>query len=180
MADRVKYRDLVREVALDNYGYLTTAEAVDVGVPAIELPKPAARGGLQSIAYGLYRVTDIPPTPYDQFAEAILRVGDGAFLYGESVLALLELADVNPRRINVAVSRRVRSKLPPFIELTRCPRETPLASYHGLSSQPVADAILTCRAIIEDERLQDDAKRARSEGLLTPSEWKKVRWGLRH
>lgn len=44
MAAKVKYREVVRELALDRYGYVTTKDAVGAGVPAIELPKLAARG----------------------------------------------------------------------------------------------------------------------------------------
>ena len=106
------YRQIVREIAIDSYGYVTTTQAVAAGVPAIELPKLAARGGLDHVAYGLYRVPDLPSTAYDQFAEALLRVGEGAYLHGESVLALLGLADVNPRHIKVAVPRRARTSLP--------------------------------------------------------------------
>ena len=108
MAAVAKYRDVVREIALDHYGYVTTKAATEAGVPAAELPKLAARGGLKNVAYGLYRVPDVPPTEFDQFAEALLRVGKGAFLHGESVLALFGLADVNPRQIKVAVHRRAR------------------------------------------------------------------------
>lgn len=178
MTVAVKYRDIVREIALDHYGYVTTSAAVDAGVPAIELPKLAARGGLKNIAYGLYRVLDIPPTAHDQFAEALLRVGKGAYLHGDSVLALFGLADVNPRRIKVAVRRRARSKLPSFIELTQIKAEARTTLYEGLEAQPVAEAILECRGHIETERLMDAAKQARAEGLLTTTEWKQVRKGL--
>lgn len=175
----MKYRDIVREIALDHYGYVTTKEAAEAGVPAVELPKLAARGGLENVAYGLYRVPDIPPTPYDQFAEALLRAGEGAYLHGESVLALFGLADVNPRQIKVAVRRRARAKLPPFIELTRVKGEARTTFYEGLTAQPVADAILECRGRIETERLLEAAKQARGEGLLTTTEWARVRKGLR-
>lgn len=174
----VKYRAIVREIALDHYGYVTTREAAEAGVPAIELPKLAARGGLESVAYGLYRVPDIPPTAYDQFAEALLRAGEGAYLHGESVLALLGLADVNPRQIKVAVRRRARPRVPPFMELTRVNGEVRTTSYEGLAAQSVADAILECRGHIETERLVAAAKQARSEGLLTTTEWQRVRKGL--
>ena len=99
------YRKTVREIALDHFGYVTTNAAVMAGVPAVELPKLAARGGLDHVAYGLYRVPDVPPTAHDQFAEALLRVGEDAYLHGESVLALFQLADVNPRQIKVAINR---------------------------------------------------------------------------
>lgn len=178
MADQVKYREVVREIALDHYGYVTTKDAAEAGVPAGELPKLAARGGLDNVAYGLYRVPDIPPTAYDQFAEALLRAGEGAYLHGESVLALFGLADVNPRQIKVAVRRRARPTLPAFVELTHVKDEVRTTLYEGLEAQPVADAILECRGRIETERLLDAAKQARKEGLLTTTEWHRVRKGL--
>lgn len=174
-----KYREIVREIALDHYGYVTTREAAEAGVPAIELPKLAARGGLVNVAYGLYRVPDLPPTAYDQFAEALLRAGEGAYLHGEAVLALLGLADVNPRRIKVAVRRRARPKLPLYVELTQVKEDVDTTFYEGLAAQPVADAILECRGRIETERLMDAAKQARGEGLLTTTEWQRVKKGLR-
>ena len=179
MASEVTYREIVREIAHDHYGYVTTKEAVEAGVPAVELPKLAARGGLENVAYGLYRVPDIPPTAYDQFAEALLRAGEGAYLHGESVLALFGLADVNPRQVKVAVRRRARPKLPPFVELTRAKDGVHTTFYEGLASQPVADAILECRGRIETGRLLETAKQARGEGLLTTTEWQRVRKGLR-
>lgn len=179
MATEVKYREIVREIALDHYGYVTTKEAAEAGVPAVELPKLAARGGLENVAYGLYRVPDVPPTAYDQFAEALLRAGEGAYLHGESVLALFGLADVNPRQVKVAVRRRARPTLPPFVELTQVKGEARTTFYEGLQAQLVADAILECRGRIETARLLDAAKQARGEGLLTTAEWQQVRKGLR-
>lgn len=179
MAAKVKYREVVRELAIDRYGYVTTKDAVSAGVPAVELPKLAARGGLENVAYGLYRVPDVPVTEFDQFAEALLRAGEGAYLHGESVLSLLGLADVNPRRIKVAIPRRVRSNLPAFIELTRVDADLRTTLYEGLSAQPLADAILECRGRIETERLLAAVSQARAGGLLTTAEWQSVRKGLR-
>jgi predicted transcriptional regulator of viral defense system len=179
MAAKTKYRDIVREIALDQYGYVTTKQAAEAGVPAIELPKLAARGGLENVAYGLYRVPDAPATAFDQFAEALARAGAGAYLHGDSVLALFGLADVNPGRVRVAVRRRTRPKLPSFIELTRVKVDVVTTRYEGLESQRVADAILECRGRIEPRRLVDAAEVARKEGLMTTQEWQRVRKGLR-
>lgn len=141
---------------------------------AVELPKLAARDGLENVAYGLYRVSDVPPTRFDQFAEALLRAGEGAYLHGESVLALFGLADVNPRLIKVAVGRRTRSKIPAFVELTQVKGGLRTTYYEGLESQSVADALLACRGRVETERLLVAAKQARTEGLLTTTEWQQV------
>ena len=89
------------------------------------------------------------------------------------MLALFGLADVNPRRIKVAVPRRARPTLPPTIELTQVTGNARTVFYEGLAAQPVADAILKCRGRIENTRLLEAAKRARAEGLLTTAEWKR-------
>ena len=178
MAVDVKYRDIIREIALDHYGYVSTRDAAEAGVPAVELPKLAARGGLENVAYGLYRVPDVPPSRYDQFAEALLRAGESAYLHGESVLALFGLADVNPRQIKVAIRRRARPKLPAFVELTQVRTDARTTFYEGLESQPVADALLECRGRIDTERLVAAAKQARAEGLLTTAEWQRLRKGI--
>ncbi len=39
MGAEAKYRDIVRDIALDHYGYVTTRGAANAGVPPVELPK---------------------------------------------------------------------------------------------------------------------------------------------
>lgn len=179
MSRKPSYRQVLQEIAVGNYGFVTTREAVEAGVPAIELPKLAARGGLDSIAYGLYRVTDVPFSAVDQFAEALLRGGNGAYLYADTVLALLELADVNPRKVRVAVNRRARPKLPAYVELVRVPSGESTTRYEGLEAQPVAEAILASRGRVETGRLREAARQARARGLLTTDEWRRVSTALR-
>ena len=65
MAAAATYRDRVRQIALGAYGYVTTRQAAEVGVPAVELRKLAARGALVNVAYGLYRVPDAPASVLD-------------------------------------------------------------------------------------------------------------------
>lgn len=173
------YRDQVRDIAFDQYGYVTTKDAADLGIPTIELRKLAARGALTNLAYGLYRFNDVPPTARDQFAEALLRVGDGAYLAADAVLALHDLAQVNPRRIRVGAPHRTRAHLPGFIQVvdTHVP-DRDLTIYEGLRSTTVARALLDCRGIVMRERLRDGARDAWRKGLLTPAERTRVRRGL--
>jgi len=116
-------------------------------------------------------VDDIPPSPNDQYAEALLRLGEGAFLRGGSVLALHGLADVNPRRIQVATRRRTRSKLPPFIDVTLVSDDVPVSDHEELRTQTVHDAITERRGRVEVSRLREAADHARTQGFLTAPEW---------
>lgn len=179
MVGDVRYRDIVREIAYGNHGFVTTRQAAEAGVPPAELPKLAEHSGLESVSYGLYRVTDLPPGDLDQYAEAVLRAPEGAYLWGESVLALHGgLADVNPKQVTVAVTRRTRSNFPPFMRVVRVAEGEPTTWYEGIASQSVAGAILACRGGIEPSRLRAAAEEARAEGLLTTAEWNRVWEGL--
>lgn len=64
-------------------------------------------------------------------------------MWGESVLAMHDLALVNPPAIEVATNRRVRRTLPPWIKLVRR-KDGEVAYYQGIPCQPLADAI-RCR-----------------------------------
>lgn len=172
---RTTYRDVLRGIAYDNHGYVTTADAVSVGVPAVELPKLTARGGLDHVGYGLYRMTDIPPTDDDQFAEATLRAGDDAYLRGESVLALLGLGDVNPTKITVGTGRRVRRAMPAYVKVTQARVGTKVTRYRGIRAQQLSEALLECLGRVPSTRLREAAVKARAEGLLTTAEWNRMR-----
>lgn len=88
-------------------GFVTPQNARDLGVPPVELAKMAARGGMEHRSYGLYRVAGFPSMPGDELMEAVLWAGGGIISH-EAALAHWELADVNPRRIDITVERRVR------------------------------------------------------------------------
>lgn len=159
------------DLALDQYGYVTTANADELGVPPVELRKLAQRGGLHNVAYGLYRFDDVPVSGRDQYMEAVLRVGPDAFLTGDAVLSFHDLGLVNPRRIKVGTPRRVRAALPPSIEVVRAhlaPDE--LTVYEGVPSATVARALRDCKATLMADRLVDALREARRRGLLRAGE----------
>jgi predicted transcriptional regulator of viral defense system len=165
LADTARRR--LHERALDRYGYITTRDAHDIGVAAVELRKIAQRGGVEHVAYGLYRFNDIPRTGKDELMEAVLRVGEHAFLTRDSVLALHDLAMVNSRRIRVGTLHRVRPQLPDSIEVIRQPMDPDeLTVYEGIASATVARALEDCRTTVMTERLIDATREAAKRGLV--------------
>ncbi len=173
------YRKQLRERALDNYGFITTEDAVQLGIPPAELTKLASRGGLTHLAYGLYRVDDTPSTVYDEFAQAVLRVGQDAYLTHDTVLALHNLALVNPRYIKVGTPHRVRTKLPERIKVVRrnLPAEK-LTVYEGIPSTTVAQALLDCRDIVMHDRLMEAIDEASTNGLVVRRDQDEIRAAL--
>lgn len=175
------YREQLRDLAADRHGLVTTADAVDEGVPPVELRKLAARGALERLGHGLYRVSDLPTGRDDQYAEAVQLVGVDAYLTHDAVLALHGLGLVNPRRIRVGTPRRVRTRLPRFVEVVQRPDlpEAAIAVYDGIRSTTVAQALLDCRSIVPPSRLAAAAVQARREGLITDKELRRLRPRLR-
>jgi predicted transcriptional regulator of viral defense system len=169
------YRRRLRDRALDQYGYVTTRDAAAVGVPAVELRKIAQRGGVDHVAYGLYRFDDVPRSGRDQYMEAVLRVGPDAYLTHDAVLALYDLGLVNPQRIRVGTARRTRPRLPSFVEIIHRqldPKD--LTDHEGIPCTTVGRALLDCRGIVMGERLVDATREAARRGLLRRDECDRV------
>ncbi len=174
------YKEALREVAAYQHGYVTTHDAEEVGVPGVELRKLAARGGLDNVARGVYRFPDAPTTPTDPYMQAVLRVGAGAVLVGESVLALHDLALVEPRKIQVATPRRVRLTNPGFVEVIH--REVPqdeITTYDGVPATKLWRALVDTVGHVMTERLQAALAEARRRDLVTPAEAARVRRALK-
>lgn len=103
----------------------------------------------------------------EELFEAVLRVGDDAFLTHDSVLALHELALVNPRRVRVGTPHRARPKLPPFVEVMRQELESAeLTEYEGIPSATVARALMDCRTMVMTDRLIEATRDAAKRGLV--------------
>lgn len=166
--------DDIYELATDNYGLITSAEAKGLGVAKSELNRWVGAGRLFKRGQGVYKLVRYVPTEYDRYAEAVALVGDGSFLFGEAVLAMHGLALVNPKRISVGTTKRVRRELPEWVQPVTVSGKT-VASYEGIPSQSLAEAILECRGMVMGERLQSAVEDARREGLITKDEFERLR-----
>lgn len=169
--------DDIYEVAADNYGLVTAAQARDLGVTKPELSRWVANGRLERRGRGVYKLAKYVPTSLDLYAEAVALVGDGSFLMGEAVLAMHDLALANPRKLSVGTTERIRKNLPEWIAPVKVKGKS-TTRYEGIPSQTIAEAILDCRGSVIQERLQSAADEARERGLITKAEYEQVKEGL--
>lgn len=96
----------LREVALDQHGFITTAQAVEEGVSHPELSTMVARERLERVAHGVYRVPQVPETEFDQYQLAVLWVGaPESCLSHDTALAAWGISDINPDRVHITVGR---------------------------------------------------------------------------
>jgi hypothetical protein len=164
------------DVALDHYGYVTTADAAALGIAPVELRKLAHRGRLEGISRGLYRFPDMPTSERDAFMEAVLWAGPDAALTQDAVLALHSLAFANPRTLRVATPHRVR-KVRDREDITIVQVAIPaddLTEYFGIPSTTVVRALIDSRALFTHSRLLEAAAQARDQGLLLAAEYEQV------
>lgn len=163
--------DRVLEVAADNHGYLTVADAVAAGIDPAQLRKLAATGRLEHPAHGLYLVPVLASGPHALYAEAVAWTRGRGVISHESALDLFEVCDVNPPLIHVTVPRAYAPRRRGG-ELYRIWRRTidPATVTHvdGVPVVRLADAIRDCLAYGTDTRLLLQACEAgRREGYLT-------------
>lgn len=167
----MKNFDKLYETAAERYGLITVEDAAELGIHRKQLLLWQSMGRLERCGRGVYRIRYHVPTPCDHYAEAVALVGPEAIIYGDAVLAMHNLALVNPKQIQVAVGKRVRRKLPRWIRLVRKPAGTKEEMFEGIPCQTVADAIRACRGTVMDGRLADAIDEAERQGLVGRREY---------
>jgi predicted transcriptional regulator of viral defense system len=101
MEIRPRPYDRLIEHAGTQHGFVLTADLEELGLTQVYLRKLAAAGRAEHRCRGLYRLTALPVTAHGGYHEAVLWAGGDAAVGGEAALALWDLADVNPRPIEV-------------------------------------------------------------------------------
>ncbi|MDA8207419.1 MAG: hypothetical protein M0Z92_00325 [Actinomycetota bacterium] len=176
------YRERVREVA-DYRGYVTTAAARAAGIPARVLGDLTRFPGLAHVARGVYKLTtgDVDPeypeydhgdpTRDDMAWEAVLAVGEGAYITGAAALYVYDLAYVLPDHTLVGLPYRLRRAVPPRIEVIqeKIPAED-ITTFHGIPIMTAYRALWEARAECRDDYLLQGCDDALEWGLITPEQ----------
>lgn len=166
--------DRLLEVAGQQRGLVTTADARGCGVNPVELRKLTDRGRLERVGYGLYRIAAFPHRAGDDLMAAVLWTRRAGVIGGATALALHDLADVNPRRIDLTVPGGWRTRQRGGDQYRLRHADLPPEVIDEVADIPV---VVPAQAIIEavddgvDPRLIDQAMGgAHRRGLLTDDE----------
>lgn len=158
---------------VDEFGLVTSAEAAELGMSNVELVQQARMGKLVRVARGVYRMPVWPSQPAAPYAVAVRAAGEGACLYGESVVALLGLAPTDPSKMWIAVSRRTRRDLGRGVRIVRKPG-IDSTWYEGVACQRMAQAILAAAGTMGVARAHEAARAALRQGYVTSTEMKTI------
>ena len=131
------YRDRLRQVALQNDGYVTVADSVGIGVPAVELRKLCSRGAFLRIERSVYRNLFFPPNDLDQLHEAVLDTGPSVYLFGPTVLDVVNIGNSNPTKIHIHSPRRHSRTFADLLQVEAASEADSLAVYQGFPWQHV-------------------------------------------
>ncbi len=165
--------------AVDGFGLITSAQAADLGMSNVELVQQARMGRFTRVARGVYRVSVWPPQPEAPYAIAVKAVGDEALLYGESVVALLDLVPTDTSAIWVATPKRVRRTIDISAEIIRSSEAAPASvkiirsreidpvSIKGIPCQPITDAIISASTTMRINQARKALVEAIHRGYIT-------------
>lgn len=159
--------------AVDDFGLITSAEAEELGMSNAEIVQQAAKGKLERVARGVYRMPVWPAQELDAYAIAVKAAGEGACLYGESVVAMLQLAPTNPSKMWIAIAKRNRRKIGRNIQFVKQTDFQP-DLVEGIACQPISKAIVSAAKTLGTKRAVDASKKALSEGFITKHEAEKI------
>lgn len=168
-------------IGMDNYGIVTSEDAKSVGLSDRVVFSHVKNGKLLRRGQGIFKLAIFSSSDeMDRYAEAVAFGGKGAMIYGESVLAMLNLAFANPPLIEVATNRRVRKKLPTWVKIVRIGAGMAMAEYYrGIPCQPLRDAIRLCKGRILPERILAAIESAKDEGWLSSDDGEDLKKEIR-
>lgn len=155
--------------AVDDFGLIASFEAAELGMSNAELVQQARMGKLVRVARGVYRMPVWPFQVQAPYAIVVKAAGEGACLYGESVVALLGLAPTDPTKMWVAVRKRTRRSIGSGTKIVLVKGIDPV-TIEGVPCQPVADALVCAAASIGAERVRLAATEALRQGYITRDE----------
>jgi predicted transcriptional regulator of viral defense system len=140
----------VYELAEDQHGYFTTAQAKEAGITRPTLSKMVRRGELERVSWGVYRLVHFPPSSNDHYMAATLwPLSARGVISHESALALYGLSDVNPSKVHLTLPRsfRLQREVPKGIVVHRADlRDAEIGSQDGISITTPERTIRDCHA----------------------------------
>lgn len=158
-------------LASDRRGYFTASAARAAGVVSCELDRWMKMGRLENPARGVYRLANYPPSALEPYVLGTLSVGDRAYVYGESVLAMLNLVPTDPSRMFIASPVRVRRKTPVMLTVVAGSSGARIEYYEGIPAQNLADAIRASRGYVRHDRRIRAVEEGFRQGYLMKKEW---------
>lgn len=150
------------EIAEQQAGYFTSAQAQAVGFSRPLLSYYTKTGRFDRIRQGIYRLVQFPGSPYEDLFVAWLRTGPDSVISHESALAVYELSDVLPGEVHVIVPRTASRRRKGIRQHTNRLRTDEVTWRAGL---PITTVARTIADVITSGLAQEQVGQAIREAL---------------
>jgi predicted transcriptional regulator of viral defense system len=170
---RLSRRRKLAQLASERHGVFTAAAARAVGMTASSLAYHSRMGTIERLGHGVYRLTDIPPSPREPVIAAAAALGKDAVVSHESALQLYGVTDVAPSRMHFTVprARRYITVSADDVELHTTTRPIPardVLQYEGFRATSLARSIVdAARAHTGPEQIVMAVREGLRRGILT-------------
>ena len=159
--------DVLYPLAERRAGYVTTAQAAEVGVSRQQLSYLARTGSLQRVAQGIYRLHRFPAQRFEDVIVACLWAGEDAVASHDTALAVYELTDAMPSVIHVSIPRRFRGQRPGVVVHTAPLGDGERTERGGVPVTTVERTITDVLARSGEELARSAAEQALERGSVT-------------
>lgn len=166
---------------MGTHGVFTYRTAHAMGILSPELSRWIKLGRIVKVGHGVYRLTAYPMQgAVTDMAVLLAEVGEGSYLYGETVLGFLELCPTRSYVAFIATPNRCRRSLSEGIRLVHGEKGYRPMYERGIPCQQVADAILSSVGTVDSSRLVEATGEAVAKGYFTAAEAESVKERISH
>jgi predicted transcriptional regulator of viral defense system len=163
----------IYDIAVDQYGYVRSDDLRALDIDVKRLGDLKRRGQATHVGNGLYRLTAIPPTRYDQYMEAGLWHRKPGTISHDTALDLWDVSDINPDRIHITLPRATRlTRTPPALYVIHREdlNDHERTRLEGIPIVTLAKAIRQCAAAhTRPELLRQAIDNGQRKGKLRPA-----------
>ncbi len=158
--------DHLYQIAEDQGGYFTAAQAQEAGISRRMLSHHAKTGRFQRVTRGVYRLAHFPASRFEDLFVAWLRAGPKSAISHESALAVYGLSDVLPSEVHVTVPRTASRRRAGMRQHTGALRSSEVTRREGIPLTTVPRTIADlARAGLPEEQIQQAIREALERGL---------------
>ncbi|MBW1951308.1 MAG: type IV toxin-antitoxin system AbiEi family antitoxin domain-containing protein [Deltaproteobacteria bacterium] len=158
--------DHLYQIAEDQGGYFTAAQAQEAGISRRMLSHHAKTGRFQRVARGVYRLAHFPASRFEDLFVAWLRAGPKSAISHESALAAYGLSDVLPGEVHVTVPRTASRRRAGMRQHTGALRSSEVTRREGIPLTTVPRTIADlARAGLPEEQILQAIREALERGL---------------
>ncbi|HEX2023715.1 MAG TPA: type IV toxin-antitoxin system AbiEi family antitoxin domain-containing protein [Acidimicrobiales bacterium] len=160
----------LQELARDQYGVFTYAQALGLGATASAIKHRLRGGAWDSLAEGVYRLPGVPESWRQRLLALVFAAGPDAAASHRSAAALLGVPGFGPGPLEVSTPRPRRHRNPSaIVHRSRAFPPGHLTMIDGIRTTRVARTLVDLAAVLPSSRTERAVENCLSAGLVTVS-----------